>query len=327
MSAKELMLGLVNEARAEAGSPVVVMGDNRAAQVHADSASEGCHSGHWGLDGLNSHMRYGLSGGYQSNSEVVSGLNYCIQPWENYAAIRNISDEVRESMEGFMGSPGHRRTILDGQYRKVNIGLAWNRYIVVAVLQFEGDYVEYDKAPELSDGSLSMSGRTKNGAFFVTKFGPQIYYRPPPHPLTRGQLASAYCQDSGLLVGALRRAASPGSYYSTDSFTKTYEGCSSPYDAPPDTPAPASVADAHLQHSIAKALSYYPVLVEVPWIDASQMKADGVDFAITADLESVHDKHGPGVYTVVIWGEINGMPTVISRASFFHGIPRPTGYD
>ena len=38
-------------------------------------------------------------------------------------------------------------------------------------------------------------------------------------------------------------------------------------------------------------------------------------------------KHGPGVYTVVLWGVVGGEIEIISEYSIFHDIPRPDGYD
>ena len=63
------MLQLINEERVRAGVAPVVLGDNIAAQLHAESALENCFSSHWGINGLKPYMRYSLAGGYQSNAE------------------------------------------------------------------------------------------------------------------------------------------------------------------------------------------------------------------------------------------------------------------
>ena len=47
----------------------------------------------------------------------------------------------------------------------------------------------------------------------------------------------------------------------------------------------------------------------------------------TASLGNVLKTHGPGVYTVVLWGVLGGDHKVISEYSVFHDIPRPSGYD
>ena len=85
------MLDLINEARVDADASPVAMGDNRAAQVHADNALEGCFSSHWGLDGSKPYMRYVAAGGYQPNAENVSGLNVCVRAGQNYAALQSLA--------------------------------------------------------------------------------------------------------------------------------------------------------------------------------------------------------------------------------------------
>ena len=160
----ELMLALINEARVEAGLSAVVRGDNGAAQVHADNSLANCISSHWSVDGLTPNMRYSLAGGYQSANENVYGSDYCRLPNQGYSAISSAAEEVREAMEGWMDSPGHRDNILKPRQRKVNIGLAWDRYNFAAVQQFEGDYIEYTILPSINGGVLSMEGKVKNGA-------------------------------------------------------------------------------------------------------------------------------------------------------------------
>jgi len=118
------------------------MGTNRAAQIHAENPLANCISSHWGIDGLTPDMRYSLAGGYQVASENVFGSDYCKSAGLGYSAISSISEEVQEAMDGWMNSPGHRENILRPRHRKVNIGLALDRYNFRAVQQFEGDYVE-----------------------------------------------------------------------------------------------------------------------------------------------------------------------------------------
>ena len=166
---KLYMLELINSERTRAGVPPVTLGDNIAAQLHAESSLANCFSGHWGADGLKPYMRYSLAGGYQTNSENGSGSDYCIRASDRYRAFGNIEAEIREMMEGWMNSPGHRRNILGKWHRKVNIGLAWDRYNMVGYQHFEGGFVQYDQLPEIMNGTLSMSGSALNGLRFSRK--------------------------------------------------------------------------------------------------------------------------------------------------------------
>ena len=109
-------------------------------------------------------------------------------------------------MKGLMQSPGHRRTILLPSYKKVNIGLAWDRYNFKAIQHFEGDHVQYDHLPVIENSALVMSGTVKNGVTFTDEddLGVQVFYDPPTHTLTLGQVARTYCYSSGLQIAALR---------------------------------------------------------------------------------------------------------------------------
>ena len=97
-----------------------------------------------------------------------------------------------------MDSPGHRRNILDKWHKQINIGLAWDVYNFKAVQHFQGDYVEYQRLPTIEKGVLTMSGTVKNGVLLegTRDLGVQIFYDPPPHALTRGQLSRTYCYDA-----------------------------------------------------------------------------------------------------------------------------------
>ena len=156
------MLELINDERAKAGLNTVVLGDNIAAQLHAENSLANCFSSHWGTDGLKPYMRYSLAGGYQSNGENGSGADYCIKASDGYRAIDSIKSEISSAMAGWMRSAGHRSNILDPWHKKVNIGIAYDRYNAPMYQHFEGDYVEYDRMPAISNGILSLSGTTKS---------------------------------------------------------------------------------------------------------------------------------------------------------------------
>ena len=329
---KRFMLELINAERTHAGLEPVGLGVNAAAQLHAEDALAGCFLSHWGADGLKPYMRYTLAGGYQSNAENASGRDYCITPADNYRPIGSIEQEVREAMEGWMQSPGHRDNILRPWHRAVNIGLAWDDYNFVAIQHFEGDYVEYEVIPSLSEeGVLSLRGMVKNGAAFGPErdLGVQVYYDPPPHPLTRGQLARTYCYNNGLLVAALRPPVGLRSYYLEDAFEAAHSPCPNPYDVPDDALAPRSPDEAHVfwqaAYDATQSAPEHPLTV--PWITAWEMRGKGSVFSVRADLSEVLARHGPGVYTLIVWGTIGGDPVVISEYSIFHKTDPPGAYE
>ena len=327
LSEKMYMLKLINNERRKVGVPTVELGDNIAAQLHADSSLTNCFSSHWGLNGLKPYMRYSLAGGYQSNAENGSGSDYCIKAGEGYTANLPTQMEIEQIMNGLMSSSGHRRNILNKWHRKVNIGLAWDEYNFQAYQHFEGDYVEYTRLPTIENGQLSFSGRVKNGVRFDSNMdlGVQIYYDPPPDELTRGQVSRTYCYDGGPQVAALRPPPNSGSYYTEHTFSKTYLSCPNPHEVSRDALAPASPDDATELWGEAYYASKYQIeqAITGPWITASQWTVDDSLFSVSANVQKAIDRYGDGVYTIVVWGNIDGEDAVISQYSIFHGITPP----
>ena len=331
LDGKRYMLELINNARANAGLNPIALGDNIAAQLHAETALANCFSSHWGIDGLKPYMRYTLAGGYQSNGENGSGLDYCITASDGYAAKGGLKARIDDAMDGWMDSPGHRRNILTPQHQKVNIGIAYDRYNTVMYQHFEGDYVAYDKMPSIANGILSLSGTTKNGVTFrePDDLGVQIYYDPPPHELTRGQVTRTYCYDNGTRLASLRWPLTGGYRWTSDTFTTTHQPCADPYDVPPDAPAPRSPDEAH--QAWQQAYDAYlsrggSQSITIPWITASEWTARGKTFAVRADISNLLREHGSGVYSITVWGTIAGEDAVISKYSIFHGITPPDTY-
>ena len=319
---KEHMLDLINAERVQDGKVRLILGDNIAAQLHAEDALRNCFSGHWGLDGLKPYMRYSLAGGYQSNGENGRGLDYCIKPSDNFRPLGDIQQEIRDAVIGWMESPGHRRNILDPTHKKVNIGLAWDRYNLMAFQHFEGDYVEYDELPSIQGTVLFLSGRVKNGVKFSSRadLGVQVYYDPPVHPLTRGQVTRTYCYNYGRQIAMLSQ---PGRW-ATDESTASHHPCPNPYDVPPSAPAPQSAhaADRFWEEAYRASNALSSQSITVPWVTASEWKASGTEFSVTANMGDMR----PGVYTVVLWAPLGGMDSVISEYSIFHEVTPPTTY-
>ena len=325
------MLKLINAERVRAGLRPVVLGSNAAAQLHAEAALENCFASHWGTDGLKPYMRYSLAGGYQSNAENGSGSSYCIGKSDGYRAIASVEQEIRDAMEGLMDSPGHRDNILDPWHRKINVGLAWDEYNFVAIQHFEGDYVEYDRLPEITDGVLSMSGTTRNGVGLRDGDGlsVQIFYDPPPRALTRGQVSRTYCYDSGLQIAGLRPPLSDDRYYTEDEFTATSQSCPDPYRVPSGAVGPRTLDEAHALWSEAYEASRASpeTSITVPWITALEWTLTARDFAVSADIGDLQAEYGGGVYTVTLWGLIDGEDAVISTYSIFFDATAPNAYD
>ena len=323
---KLYMLELVNNERVKAGRDPVALGKNVAAQLHAEAALDGCYASHWGADGLKPYMRYSLAGGYQSNGENGNGFDYCIKASDGYAAISSIKGEIRDAVEGWMDSPGHRRNILDPWHKKVNIGIAWDRYNAMMFQHFEGDYVSYDQLPSIESGILSIDGRTKNGATQENSrdLAVLVLYDPPPSVLTRGQLSRTYCYDNGRTVASL---IPPGNY-SANSYKSTHQPCPDPYKVAANATAPRSVSEAlRFWREANRASSTVPVQgITVPWITSQRWNVNGDNFNLRADISNILAKHGAGVYSIFIWGIVDSEDVVLSQWSIFWNVTPPDTY-
>ena len=158
-----------------------------------------------------------------------------------------------------------------------------------------------------------MSGRLKNGANTSGRsLGVQIYYDRVPHELTRGQLHQTTCGNNGDIIAALRRPPGPNAYYSTHSFQQSGTRCSDPYEVPVDAP----VASSYFDHKIGVNFPYV-WLNEAVWITATEWTVLDQGFTVSADISDLLDQYGNGVYTIVLWGEIDGDRTPISEYSIF----------
>ena len=226
---------------------------------------------------------------------------------------------------------GWSDSALDGKHRMVSVGLAWDEYNTAVVLQYEGDYVNYDRLPSIEEGILTMSGTVRNGVVFEEDrdLGIQLYYDPPPRPLTGGQMARTYCVESGVPVASLRRPPGVGSFYTEDSYTRAYRPCPDPHEVSADTPAPASRKEARELWQAARDASQAreELTVTLPWITALDWVAEGEAFSVSADVRAIIDVHGSGVYGVVLWGPIEGERSVISEYAIFYGVEPPINYE
>ena len=331
---KRYMLELINEARTQAGVPPVVMGTYNVAQIQAEQLLEDCVASHWGTDGLKPYMRYSLGGGYQVNGENVSTYNEC-DLWETWLQWNEKPTEmVRQAVEDWLDSPGHRRTMLDPSYRKVNIGLAWDRNTFKAIQHFEADHVKYTRLPTIKESRLELEGRLKDNLQFTGKAPLLVLlmHDQKPERLTKGQLARTYCYEHGETIAVLV----PPLRTLKDEFevTKTSEKrqCVDPYTVGREVEEPESRDDMLKlwEESRENSKTTRETELTLRFRKAGEMTAKGSDFSLNADVSELLEEHGPGVYTIVLLAELENAPKnehqIISEYSIFHKVTPPSTY-
>ena len=325
---KLLMLDLTNEERVKAGSPPVVLGNNTAAQLHAEAALDGCYSSHWDRWGLKPYMRYTLTGGAGANGENGAGLDYCIKWTDGYAGNADMREEVSDAIKGWMDSPGHRRTLLDPVYTRLNAGIAYDSYNTVMVQHFDTDYVTFNQIPHVNPaGALAMSGDVSRATLNIGDIANvQIMYDPPAKPLTRGQLSSTYSLCNGAPVAYVVEPLTAGLHYrGQDLKIRTVKtSCTDPYSLPLNIPAPRNPDEAHEAWAAAKARPETTAQYTVRRIVANRMNLTNTEFLITADISAVLADYGPGIYTVILWGRplhLDSSEPIAKYSIFWHTQP------
>ena len=327
---KRYMLDLINEARTKADAPSVVMGTNNVAQIQADQLLEDCVLSHWGTDGLKPYMRYSLAGGYQANGENALTFNECGLLDTRLQWNDDPTEMVRESVEGWLDSSGHRETMLNPSYRTVNIGLAWDKNTFKAVQHFEGDYVEFGKFPAIHDGELTLEGNLKSGYEFdgIVPLAALLIYDQKPRSLTQGQLAQTSCYSHGEAIAVV---IPPSPFLKDDyEYTETVEEpqCVDPYTLG----RVAEKAESRDQmtrlwkEAKEKSERVRETEVSLRFRKAEEMTARGDKFAITADVSDLLEEYGPGVYTVVLVADMENGDEIISEYSIFHEVRPPRTY-
>ena len=315
---KEYVLGLINEAREEHGVLPVELGTNSAAQGHAEAMLKGNFIGHWGLDGLNPNMRYTLAGGTNHVMENTGGD--VLTPGVNYTR-RTRKTILTEVHTGLMNSSGHRKNIVNKWHTTVNLGIACNEVTCSIVQNFEGDYVTFSKEPMISNGTLSFAGALEGGFTFNNV---QVWYDQPPHPLTLGQLDATYSYLVGQeLATFLLKPAPPGFHWSATDLLPTSHNWTAGVDPYTVDPKQPRIARSKSGVPLPRLILPLPKTAVVPWTVAETLELSGSAFEVKADISEVIGKRGPGVYTVVIWGDNAGELIPLTNYSVVVGTQPP----
>lgn len=277
---KLLALDYINEDRKLHGLEPVVLGDNPAAQMHADDMVAGKYLGHWWLDGRKPYMVYSETGGTSYVSENAARTGFSQAEFDALCTGEKVAcDKVNPSIDiqrlhhamvydDASSDWRHRDNILDPKHQKVNIGIAYVDRFLAFVQHFEGGKVEAPRAPFFDGSVLKVRADLgdENPSIFPTI---QVHFEAHPEPRAGDEIEEfkTYCVGGG--------------------FT---EECGIPLVqiVPPPQPGTRYL---NLPANVIVARS---------WV------ISGGDIEITADLGSFADQ--PGVYTTSMFEDGgNGM--------------------
>ena len=325
LEAREYMLELVNEARTSAGVGTVRLGENPAAQMHAQESLDNCTMSHWDIWGLKPNQRYTLMGGTGTGIENALGTNYCGDPGEPgpYEGINR--GDIWGAVVSWLESRGHRENLLHPRHTIMNVGIAYNSHNLAMTQQFSSDYVTYVKLPAISpEGVLEMQGNVR-GAVLDTgsQVVMQIGYDPPPEPLTRGQLSKTNTLCNPKTVGTIW-AEPPAAGVDRGPAWKTIlqkSACRDPRENPRDGAPPASPQEStdHWKEAQGTSMLIRERPVQVLRVTPATLRITTHSFQVKANLKPILETYGPGVYSITVWGAPQGMnrSTILSDQSMF----------
>ena len=341
---KHDLLGFVNDKRAENGVRPLKPGSNPSPQIHAEHSLRGCYSSHWDEWGMKPLYRYALAGGSQYAAENAGGMSYCAGPDDGYGLLGPVerSASVKRAVEGWMKSPGHRRTLLDPRHTTMHAGMAFGPYNMMIYQVFSGEYVVWEQAPAISEaGVLTASGLLNHSRWLprsMSKTVVSIDYHPPTHRLDRGQLVWTYCLENDVRAGVLLFPLTPAAFYTDRATGERFRDyaveivenkqCVNPYELPEGRPGPNSVEAGLEWHDIARKRSrdvppeksklFNIVARDLRYSESKQR------FVVEATIAPMLDHYGPGVYTVVLWGHTaHGFDVIAKYPIWWQTEPTP----
>ncbi len=203
-------LSLINSDRQQNGLQNVTLSSIDSGQLHAEDMLKNGYYSHWDMNGYKPYMRYTLAGGQGAVAENIDW-----QPDYPYFGL----EQAIKNMEYVMmyndsaSNWGHKDNILNPFHNKVSIGIAYDKYNVYFVEDFEDDYVEWSTLSS-SGSQVEMSGTITQPNLTISQVA--IYYDNVGN-LTVQQLSNSLYQggyDSGTYVGQILPPLPAGGSYS-----------------------------------------------------------------------------------------------------------------
>ena len=306
------MLELINRERSLRGLEAVVMAYNEGAQLHAEDLVENRYMSHWNLRGETPSMRHTWAGGHDYSAENLS-FRAVLEAPAGFCAPPVSEQTLDDVMAGLMDSPGHRDNILRPYHREVNIGIANSCHAMAVAQVFEGEYVRFSLAPELAGGRLAMAGQVAPAVELNDRTNIAVTWEPPLAEYTKGQVSQTFCNSPGRPVAYIRRPLPAGFYWlEEESREMDWERCPAPWDADPNLQLPRDRAVIDQLSQRIRDGFLIREKVDAALVTAGIWQMEAGEFRIEADLNRVIQTHGPGIYSMILWGEVDGESVALT---------------
>lgn len=286
---RDYLLTLINKDRADWGLGPVKLSDNKATQSHAFDMLEARKMSHWTTDGMKPYMRYSLYDGTDAVFQNVAMWDYlpsAISKCESgeYQCAPIDVKKALERLEYLMMyedyeccKDGHKHNILDPNRTHVSIGIAYDKYGVYIVQNFENNYTSLDKPKVDANGTVSLSGKLLSNGEDLSYDYIMVFYDEMPTRQTYAANADRNSYDLGQFVGGVIPPSGGGCNSSDGSSLMQLVAGS------------VGLPSCKVISSTGQA-----------FVQASEWSVDGNDISITLSIAEFVGDEGSGVYTIYL---------------------------
>ena len=292
-SVENAVLQAVNQLRRQEGLNPLVMSHNPLDAAYGASLAL-CFARQRDRWDLGPHTRHTLAGGIQYIRQLQQP-NAC-RPAEEPSG-QPLTRQAADAVSRMASQPTRRAVLLQPDWKSLGVSLDTDGFRLSVSLRLVANHVaRFEQAPRISEaGLLTLDVRLNDTASFPIQGRSQtlpaaVYYQPPPSAAEPyGTTTTPDCYDHGWRIAELRRR---------------------PEAIPADFPVAAISRDYDNQRCDGN-IDTRPMDVIVPW--QLDMAPDRI--SLTADLSTVIQRYGPGIYTVAIGGsETAGVPPIAAYA-------------
>jgi len=198
-------LTLINKDRKKHGLRNVTLGTLKCAQQHAEDMLQKGYFSHWDTMGMKPYMRYSLEKGIGFVAENVA---WSRRPMFTTIDLMNNIKKLQHIMvyNDSLSNWGHRDTILNPIYNRVNLGIAYDSENLYLVQDFEYICLEKLVVDQMSETSYGYYVTGDTPWENITIEGIVMYFDPNPKNKTKYELMQEPYNngyDQGTFIGMI----------------------------------------------------------------------------------------------------------------------------
>jgi uncharacterized protein YkwD len=307
---EQYALQRINEDRAKFGISQVSLGDNMAAQVHAEDILKTRVTSHWTTDGEKPYMTYSRLGGEGAVAQNVATSGYP-QDYDGCSSgalkcdkidPRSAIDRLEYNMmnaDKACCNNGHRNNILDKHHTHVDIGIAYDDYFFVLVQNFENKYIEWTHKIGENEVDTIITNNNDNGDNNNDNSSHQL--KPTTTTMT---MAGSFIDKSGSSssTNSINSKNNDGNSLSLANVQVYFDSLPTPdvYSEHKDDKFYGLGELVGLVVEPAPPGTAYKQPANFTLVEAQNWQVEDSTFDITFSLQRLYDTYGNGVYTIIL---------------------------